>query len=103
MTHQVEVAKVDQLGPGQRRLVRVRGLEIVLFNLAGQIYAISNTCPHSRGPLSEGRLHGTVVTCPWHGAKFNITTGACLAGPATDAVATYPVDSDGINLLIEVP
>ena len=100
MNQLIKVAHTAQVASGQRRLVRFEGQEVALFNHEGTIYAISNTCPHSTGPLVEGRLHGTILTCPWHGAQFDITNGLCLGGPVTSNVTTYAVQvkNDGIYL-----
>ena len=98
----VKVARADQLPSGKRRLVRVHGVEIALFNHDGAIYAISNTCPHSTGPLVEGRLSGTVVTCPWHGAQFDITSGLCQSGPATSDVRAYAVQLKNDSIFLEL-
>jgi nitrite reductase/ring-hydroxylating ferredoxin subunit len=103
MKSQVEVAKVDQVKPGQSHLVRIKDQAIALFNIEGTIFGLDNTCPHSRGPLVEGRVSGHKVRCPWHGAQFDITTGACLAGPATQAVKTYVVHVENGSVFIELP
>jgi nitrite reductase/ring-hydroxylating ferredoxin subunit len=102
MSDLVRVARTDQVTSGQRRLVRVNGQEIAVFNHEGTIYAISNTCPHSTGPLVEGRLFGTMITCPWHGAQFDITTGLCHGGPATSDVTTYAVQIKDNAIFLEV-
>ncbi|OGH56073.1 MAG: hypothetical protein A3G34_13060 [Candidatus Lindowbacteria bacterium RIFCSPLOWO2_12_FULL_62_27] len=61
------------------------GRAVALFNVAGQIYALDNTCPHAGGPLGEGYLEDKTVTCPWHGWSFDVTTGECQNNP--DAAA----------------
>ncbi len=66
----------------------VRGpddLEIALFKIDGQIYALDNRCPHMDGPLGEGEIEGGMVTCPWHGWQFEEDTGICLTMPGVDA------------------
>jgi len=102
MTERIKVATADQIGPGQRKLVKVKGKEIALFNLDGSIYAISNSCPHSTGPLIKGRLFKDRLTCPWHGSEFDIRNGQCYSGPATKNVPSYPVHLEGDAVLIEV-
>jgi nitrite reductase (NADH) small subunit/3-phenylpropionate/trans-cinnamate dioxygenase ferredoxin subunit len=102
MGERVKVGQVDQFAPGKGRLVKVKGYEIALFNVDGSFYAISNSCPHSTGPLAEGRLFGQIVTCPWHGSQFDVTTGQCCAGPATKPVTTYPVYIEGHSIFIEI-
>src|SRR5258708_19984758 len=78
----VKVATIDEIPNGQAKLVEVNGIEIAIFNVAGSFHAIDNTCTHVGGPLCEGELEGIEVTCPWHGATFDITTGALLGPPA---------------------
>ena len=102
MAQHIAVAKIDQIASGQQRLVRAQGQEFALFNIEGTIYAINNSCPHSRGPLSEGRLAANIITCPWHGAKFDITSGQCLAAPATVDVQTYPVHIKDGTIFVEL-
>ena len=102
MTNLVEVAQLNQLDRGQRKLVRAKGREVALFNIEGTLYAIDNSCSHSTGPLIEGRLSGTMVTCPWHGARFDISDGKCHSGPATTNVAIYPVHVEGEAIFIEI-
>jgi nitrite reductase/ring-hydroxylating ferredoxin subunit len=71
----VPVAAVADVKPGTARTVVVDGREIGLFNVEGTFYALDNTCPHQGGPLSEGYIEGTTVTCPWHAWCFNLTDG----------------------------
>ncbi len=71
--------------------VELQGKKIALFNIMGKMYAIDNTCSHAGGPLCEGKLDGSVVECPWHGSKFEVTTGEVKAGPARTPQATYEV------------
>ena len=102
MNERIKVAQTDQLAPGRSKLIKAKGREIALFNVAGSFYAIANSCPHSTGPLVEGRLYGNIVTCPWHGSQFDVTTGQCCRGPATKPVATYPVHIEGHSIFIEI-
>src|SRR3989442_1210463 len=72
-------AELDELEGG--KLVEVGGQKIAIFNVGGRYYAIENTCPHRGGPLAEGKIEGDEVICPWHGPRFNVTTGAVLEPP----------------------
>ena len=76
----VKVAKTDEIVPGQGKMTEVGGKKIALFNVEGSFHAIDDTCTHRGGPLSEGSLEGNQVTCPLHGARFDVTTGEVL-GP----------------------
>jgi 3-phenylpropionate/trans-cinnamate dioxygenase ferredoxin component len=98
----VKVAKTDALKPGQARLVEVKGKEIALFNVDGEFYALDNACTHEQGPLAEGEVEGHEVTCPLHGAMFDIRTGEVLGPPAYDDVATYAVRVTGDDIEVEV-
>lgn len=103
MIRRIKVAKVHHIKPGQSRFVQVDGHAVALFNIDGIYFGLDNTCSHSRGPLSEGRLSGNKITCPWHGAQFEVPTGKCLAGPATEDVKTYSVHVENDSIFIEVP
>ena len=102
MAELVTVAKASELGTGQAKVVEVKGQAIAVFNVGGKFYAIEDTCPHVGGPLSEGEFQGTTVTCPWHGAQFDVTTGKVLAPPADEAVKSYPVHVEGDEIKVEV-
>ena len=93
---QSEVLKDNQfqtaaVPPGSVLLVG----EAAVFNVAGKFCATQAACTHQGGPLSEGKLEGSTVTCPWHGAQFNVCNGAVLRGPATEPVKTYRVIVEG--------
>jgi hypothetical protein len=66
----IKVATTDELADQQAKLVEVEGQKIALFRVDGAFYALSDTCTHRRGPLSEGTVEGAEVTCPWHGAEL---------------------------------
>ncbi len=102
MAEFMKVAKSDEIAPGQARRAEVRGKRIALFNVDGNFYALDDTCPHKGGPLSEGVIAGEEVTCPWHGAKFNIRTGNVVGPPARQGVARYGVRVTGTDIEVEV-
>src|SRR5262245_57098962 len=93
MTDRTKVAAVGELGEGQARTVEVNGKSIAVFNVAGRYYAIDNLCPHRGGPLGEGDVEGQIVVCPWHGWRWDVTTGANANNPAV-RVSCYPVTVD---------
>ncbi len=70
-----KAARVDELSPGEGKVVQVNDKCIALFNVEGTFYAIHNVCPHEGGPLGEGRLKGHVVSCPWHDLSFDVRNG----------------------------
>ena len=96
-----KVAEKKDLPAGKAIAVDVHGKQIAIFNVNGQYYAIDDTCTHAGGTLSEGEVEGTVVTCPWHGATFNITNGAVLSDPAPEGVKSYKVHIEGEDIKIE--
>ena len=98
----VTVAKTTELGPGRAKAVQAKGQTIALFNIGGAYYAIDDTCTHQGGPLSEGEVAGTAVTCPWHGAQFNLTSGDALTPPAPEGVKIYKVHVEGEDILVEI-
>jgi len=81
----VSVATLADLKPGTCQSVEVEGYGVALFNVNGRIYALDNTCPHAGGPLGEGRLEGSIVTCPWHGWRFDVRTGERPENPEIKA------------------
>jgi nitrite reductase/ring-hydroxylating ferredoxin subunit len=103
MSEMIKVAAAMDVPPGKSVALEVGGRRIALFNANGAYYAIDDTCTHAGGPLSEGEVNGTEVTCPWHGACFDLASGEALGPPADDAVRAYKVQVDGDDILIEVP
>ena len=102
MAQLVTVAKTTELAPGQAKVVQVKGHTIALFNLAGAYYAIDDACTHEGGPLSEGEVVDAVVTCPWHGAQFDVRSGEVLSPPAPGSVQCYKVHVQGDEVKVEV-
>ncbi len=102
MAEFVKAAKTTEIEPGQARLVDVKGKAIALFNVAGQFFAIDNTCTHRGGSLAEGKISGHEVTCPLHGARFNVRTGEVVSPPAQKQVGRYGVRVSGMDVEIEV-
>jgi nitrite reductase/ring-hydroxylating ferredoxin subunit len=102
MSQFIKVATTDELADQQAKLVELEGQKIALFRVGEAFYALSDTCAHRGGPLSEGTVEGSEVTCPWHGAKYDIRTGAVLGPPAQQGVKSYPVRITGLDIEIEV-
>ncbi len=102
------VAKASEIPAGSRKLVEAAGRPIVVFNVGGRLYAISNRCPHAGGSLVHGKLDGLVqstvpgqysysrpgeiLRCPWHGWEFDLATGRSWCDPDTVKVRAYRVD-----------
>jgi len=91
MSDWVTVAKLEDLQPGERRIVEIDDVQIAVFNLNGEYYAIEDVCTHDYAPLDNAKLEGDEIICPRHGARFCIRTGAVTAPPAYEAVTTFPV------------
>ena len=98
----VKVAKTNEIEPGQARLVDVQGKRIALFNIDGTFFALDSTCTHKGGPLAEGEISGHEVTCPWHGARFDVRTGKVVGPPAQQAVARYGVRVTESDIEVEM-
>ena len=97
----VKMATLDELPPGSAKEVAYEGRIYALFNDAGVIAAIDGVCPHQGGPLAEGRLDGTTVTCPWHGWRFDVRTGKTPLGPKIRQ-PVYEVKVEGQDVLVQV-
>jgi nitrite reductase/ring-hydroxylating ferredoxin subunit len=76
----VEVARTNEIPVGTMKRVIAFKEHILLSNVGGKIYATQNDCGHQRASLARGTLEGNIVTCPLHGAKFDVTTGRNVAG-----------------------
>src|SRR5258708_1596332 len=98
----IAVATTDELPSGDRIVVEVKGHYVAVFNVGGKFYAIEDVCTHDDGPLAEGELAGTVIECPRHGARFDITTGKVLSFPAITDVPWYQlrIDCNDSQILI---
>jgi nitrite reductase (NADH) small subunit len=101
MANFVRVAATADIPSGQGTTVEVNGKAIAVFNCDGTFYAIDNLCKHKGGPLGEGELDGTTVTCPWHGWAYDVTSGVCADEPDC-TVATYAVRVDGNDVLVAI-
>jgi nitrite reductase (NADH) small subunit len=101
MTKIIKVAPASEITPKQAKIIEVDGAQIAVFNVNGEFCAIKNVCPHRGGPLGEGDLEGSIVTCPWHGWQFDVKTGQSPVNPAA-CVATFPCKVEGADVCVEV-
>jgi nitrite reductase (NADH) small subunit len=101
------VGTVDEIGPGQRKIVEIGGISVGVFNVNGSYYALRNRCPHQGAPLCLGSVKGTalpsapgeyvwaregeILRCPWHGWEFDILTGRSIFNPHRVRVKSYEV------------
>jgi len=99
----IKVATRSEVPPGRARPVTVQGWQLALVNVNGTIHAITDVCPHKHLPLSGGLVAGCEIVCPWHAARFDVTTGAVLGPPARSGLRTFKVQVVGDNVEVEVP
>jgi nitrite reductase/ring-hydroxylating ferredoxin subunit len=95
------VTALASIPPGSGQAHTVAGRRLALFNVDGKIHAMDDTCPHAGAPLSDGRLSGCVITCPWHGWSFDVTNGR-MPGSEQDCQTVYPVFINGDQIEVEV-
>lgn len=103
----VKALSKSDLQPGQGKAVELQGKKIAVFNVNGTFRAIDDTCTHDEASLAEGTIQcegeTCVVECPWHGAHFNLQTGAAVTLPAVTPVKTYAVRVEGDAIEVDVP
>ena len=97
----VRAAKAADVPAGTIREFQVGGKAIALANVGGQFHAISNTCLHRGGPLGDGPLEGSVVTCPWHGWQYDVSTGKVGQNPSV-GVEVYRVEVRGDEVFVDL-
>lgn len=98
----VKVAKTSDVPLGEAKAVEFGVKRIAIFNIEGTYHVIDDDCTHRGGPLSEGIIVGTAVTCPWHGAAFDVRTGSVLGLPAPRSVTSYAVRIEGDDIEVEL-
>ena len=100
-TDSITVARIGELEVGQMRLVRHGRQRIVLARNDDGWVAFSDRCTHRGGSLAGGVMACGIVTCPWHGSQFSVTTGAVHAGPATEPIRVYPIRVEGTDVRLD--
>ena len=103
----VKVAQVSDVPAGKMKRVIANDKEILIVNVDGKLHAIGNVCTHMKGNLSEGVLEGSIVTCPKHGSKFDVTSGKSVQGPKVAFLKlkgkdepTYETKIEGTDILV---
>jgi nitrite reductase/ring-hydroxylating ferredoxin subunit len=96
----VAVAKAAELPPGRMKWVAVNAERLVLANVEGAFYALSDVCGHRNAPLSRGKLQGYLIECPLHFAQFDVRTGELVNGPVSNAVPVYQVRVEGDTVYV---
>jgi 3-phenylpropionate/trans-cinnamate dioxygenase ferredoxin subunit len=102
MRNVTPVLPMAAVGEGEHAACRVDGVDLIVCQVEGRYYAIEGRCPHARQSLAAGRLKGHVITCPLHGARFDVRDGRCLAPPAKVPLATFPVWVESGRLCVGV-
>ncbi|PKO07636.1 MAG: biphenyl 2,3-dioxygenase [Chloroflexi bacterium HGW-Chloroflexi-3] len=97
------VISLDDLIPGERIFIDVDDMAVVIFNIAGDVYAIEDRCTHDDGPLGEGEIEGFEIICPRHGARFDVRDGRALSLPASEPTCYFPVRIVDNQIEIGVP
>jgi nitrite reductase/ring-hydroxylating ferredoxin subunit len=101
MANFVRICKTTDIKEGSGRSIEINGKPVAVFNVNGNFYAINDVCGHRGGPLGEGELDGNTVICPWHGWRYDVTTGANELVPDLPT-NTYEVKVDGEDILVDV-
>ena len=96
----VKVAVTADVPLGELILVEVEDERIVLANVGGQYYALTDVCTHAECPISDGELEGEVLECPCHGSQFDVRTGAVVGPPADEPLTRYAVRIEGDDILV---
>jgi len=106
----VRIADTSELAPGQMKQAQADGQDILLANVDGQYYAVANRCTHLGGLLCDGSLAAGIVVCPRHGARFDVRTGAAVAGPkilfferSVKSLLSFQVLIDGTRVFVGLP
>src|SRR5262245_15290537 len=103
MPEWVTVARTDDVPVGEMIGATVDGNQLLVANVDGRYCAIGSVCTHEGGPLADGELDGSTVTCPWHGSQFNVQTGEVEMGPAEEPEPAYEVRVEGDEVQVAQP
>ena len=98
----IAVGRVGDVPSGEGRVVEAGGRTLALFNVEGLYYALDNACIHRGGPIGDGDLTGKLVSCPWHGWRWDVTTGANANSPAVK-MPCFPVTVERDEIFVELP
>lgn len=100
----IPVCPVQELPPGARRVVKDHGLELLVLNCGGRLFAIENRCSHEDTPLADGELDETAcwIQCPRHGSRFDLRTGRPLTLPAYQPIEVFPVQVEDDVITVEL-
>jgi nitrite reductase/ring-hydroxylating ferredoxin subunit len=97
-----KIGSTSDVQEGKGKQYMVNGQSIAVFHVNGKWFAIGDKCTHRGGPLHQGEVEGTVVTCPWHAGQFDITSGQNLSPPAPSKSQTYKISAEGNELFLDI-
>lgn len=98
-----EIGPTDDLQNGERLFVDIGETPIVIFKIAGEIFAIGDVCSHDDGPLGDGDIEDHTIVCPRHGAEFDVRTGKVISMPAVVDIPAYPVQVRNDSIFVGIP
>ena len=98
----VRVGGADEMPADGLRLVEAQGRRVVIARVGDAVYACDDVCAHRGGPLSQGKLSGHRLACPWHGWMYDVRTGQCVFPGRGAGVATYPVRVEHGDVWLEL-
>jgi 3-phenylpropionate/trans-cinnamate dioxygenase ferredoxin subunit len=105
----IEVSRVGNIPAGAMMVCSAGDKKILVSNIDGKFYAVDNTCTHMGGDLFKGKLEGKTITCPRHGAQFDVTSGECIAGPKLGIFKpkgkntnTYEIQIEGNSIKVNI-
>jgi 3-phenylpropionate/trans-cinnamate dioxygenase ferredoxin subunit len=98
-----QIADLSELANGEQLYVEIGELELVVFNISGEIFAIGDVCSHDGAPLGDGDMEDFEVICPRHGARFDVRNGKVAALPAVKDIPAYPVRISKGQIEVGVP
>jgi 3-phenylpropionate/trans-cinnamate dioxygenase ferredoxin subunit len=99
---EIRAAKLTDLAFEQPLAVNLNGTPVALVRVGDEVHALGDVCTHQGGPLSEGRLAGGRLACPWHGWRFDLRTGQCTMPARGGAVPSYPVRIEGGEVWVDI-
>lgn len=97
----LRAAKKAEVPSGTIREFQLDGKTVAVANVGGKLFAINNVCLHRGGPLGQGELDGQIVTCPWHGWRYDVTNGKLVTNPAVGG-ETYPIEVRGDDIFVDI-
>lgn len=95
MSEWIDVAPTGEFVAGERRVVEVDGVPVIVLNVDGEFHAVEDVCTHDQTPLSDGEIIDREIICPRHGARFCLRTGKALCPPAYEPIAVFAVRVEG--------